>query len=100
MDWTAIVIAIAGSSALTAVINLIGAFVKKKSVDRKALRLLILGEIREYAKYLNDQNDKNGGISDTDYKHFEALYETYKALDGDGYADKVHADVKAIQILF
>ena len=103
MDWTAIIIAVIGSGLITAIVNAVIRQMEKKrddkTLEKKALRLLILGEIREYGKDLVRKCEENGGIEQMDYNHFDELYKTYKALNGDGFADKVNDEIKKLQIL-
>lgn len=98
MDWTAVVIAIVGSGAVTALVNAIiqtaQARAKKKSVEQRALCFLLLGEIRDFGNGLCSSNT----IDEDDYRHFEELYQTYKALGGNGFADKLHEAVEKIPL--
>lgn len=103
MDWTAILVALVSGGSVgaivTAVIRAVEKKMDKKSIEREALRLLILGEIREYGNELMKASEKNGGIEQMDYQHFEELYKVYKALDGDGFADKIYTEIGKLQIL-
>ena len=93
MDWTVIIVAVVGSGAVTAIVNAIIRAVenkrKQKSAETKALTLLLLGEIREFGDVLLQQNY----LDEEDYRHFEELYQTHKALGGNGYADKLYAEI-------
>lgn len=95
MDWTAIIIALISSGAVSAIINL---FINAIA-QRRALRYLILGELREVYKDLLTKHEADGGISHDDFEHFEEVFKVYKSLGGDGFADKMKSKVDDLDIL-
>ena len=95
MDWTAIIVALISSGAVSAIINL---FVNVVA-QRRALRYLILGELREVYKDLMSKAENDGGVSHEDFSHFAEVYKVYKSLGGDGFADKMKSKVDNLDIL-
>lgn len=104
-----IVLAIIGSGAfsglLATIISTINTNKQKKKenaekleVDTKklevGLRLILLSTLKR------DGNDliTKGNISKEDYEAFLASYNAYKALDGDGWADKVLKQVSELPV--
>lgn len=98
MDWTAIVIAIIGSGALTSLITGLLQQKNKKREDlttvKQALSHLLLSQINHHAgQYL-----QQGYLSMEQLEEFNDLYNTYKALGGNGYAEILKAQVTALPL--
>lgn len=100
-----IILAILGSGVLSgAVATLISTInankqrKKEQKEDTKklevGLRLILLSTLKR------DGNDLTikGSISKEDYEAFLASYNAYKALDGDGWADKVLKQVSELPV--
>lgn len=93
-----IVLAIIGSSALGALIT--GCFSlyvnKKKTLSKydEGIKLLLLSALKRDGKDLI----ASGTITHQDYEAFCATYNAYKALNGDGWADKVKAEVEDLKV--
>lgn len=93
-----IAIAIIGSGALSALVSGIVAIINgrqksKKGID-KALKFLILGELERQF----DKLHQKGRCSRTDMKRFREVYDTYKSLGGDGYADDMLEAIKELEV--
>lgn len=97
-----IILAILGSGAfsglLATVISTINTNKQKKKDDTKklevGLRLILLSTLKR------DGNDliTKGSVSKEDYEAFLASYNAYKALEGDGWADKVLKQVSELPV--
>lgn len=91
--------AVLGSSVINTVLNFIFASVKEKrdknSKSVRAERLTLLYIIKSCGK----SHLKDGVINETDFKAFEETYNLYKELGGDGYADKIFAEVQGLDII-
>ena len=97
-DTTAIIIAVISSGALSALIsaiaNLIGNVVRKKSVQNRALSMLLLRDIQLSGAEILQQTQ----IDADNFKQFEESYKIYKELGGNGYADKVMNEVARLPL--
>ena len=97
-DTTAIIIAVISSGALSALIsaiaNLIGNAARKKSVQNRALSMLLLRDIQLSGAEILQQTK----IDADDFKQFEESYKIYKELGGNGYADKVMNEVARLPL--
>lgn len=95
---TDIVIALLGSSVLSALISGVFQLInnRKKNLSKfeNGMKLLLLADIKQTAKELKSQGKK----SKTEYDSFVATYEAYKSLGGDGWADKVKSEVDSLPI--
>ena len=97
-----IILAIIGSGmfsgVVATVISTINSNKQKKKDDTKklevGLRLILLSTLKR------DGNDliNSGKLSKEDYEAFLASYNAYKALDGDGWADKVLKQVSELPV--
>ena len=97
-----IVLAMLGSGAfsglLATIISTINTNKQKKKDDTKklevGLRLILLSTLKR------DGNDliTKGCVSKEDYEAFLASYNAYKALEGDGWADKVLKQVSELPV--
>jgi hypothetical protein len=97
-----IVLAIIGSGMFSGVLATLISTInsnkqKKKENTEKlevGLRLILLSTLKR------DGNDliNKGSISKEDYEAFLASYNAYKALDGDGWADKVLKQVSELPV--
>lgn len=96
---TPIIIAIIGSSAFTAIVNALIELIKnrtgQKSLFGKALRLCLLSDLQAYGTRLASQET----LTREEYNQFCEMYQCYKALKGDGYADRLKAEVDEVPIL-
>ena len=59
----------------------------------KGLGLVLLSTLKRDGDILKAQ----GNISKNEYDSFEATYQAYKSLGGDGWADDVRAEVEALE---
>lgn len=92
---TEIVVAIIGSGILTKLIDVFIEWVKSKKNPMKAgIKFCLLNDLRTYGEGLIAQ----GNISSLQLKAFNEAYQTYKDLDGDGYADKLKEDVSNLPL--
>lgn len=102
MTMKDIIIAIIGSGLLSGglatVVNTLANKKREKTENTKnletGLRLILLYTLKR------DGRDaiQKGEISKEDYEAFLASYNAYKALDGDGWADKVFNQVGALPV--
>lgn len=93
-----IIIAIIGSGALSALVSgcvaLLNGHRKSKKGFDKAMRFLVLGELeRQFDKLI-----QKGFATRKDMKRFREVYDTYKLLDGDGYADDMLEVAKELPV--
>ena len=102
-----ILIAIIGSGLFSGALASLFSMISSRSTARKfhdesvknienGLKLLLLSSMKR------DGQDalRAGSIKKEDYDAFAATYTAYKALGGDGWADKVFAQVKALPVDF
>ena len=93
------------SGAMAALISFMSSRQTKKEMRKFAddlnakqlnegLKLILLSTLKRDGK---DALNK-GDISKSDYESFFASYNAYKALGGDGWADKVHDQVKNLPV--
>ena len=98
MDETirTIIIAIIGSSAFTALVNgILDIFKNRTGVkknEKKALNFCLLSALQTYGEKLCS----TATIEKEDYLQFDEMYKTYKALGGNGYADRLKKEVDKI----
>lgn len=95
MDETirTIIIAIIGSSAFTALVNGVLEIFKNrtgvKKNEKKALNFCLLSALQTYGgKLLASEK-----IEVEDYNQFYEMYQTYKSLGGNGYADRLKKEI-------
>lgn len=88
----AIIIAIIGSGAFTAIITNLFALVKDAKRQRKVNQILLLGEMERRIENYR----KRGSISAEQLQIFIQIGDLYKAEGGDGYADAMLSEVRAI----
>lgn len=87
---TEIILAIIGSGIITKLIDVcIDYFKNKKNPMVDGIRLCLLKDLTDYGHELTAQ----GHVTDRQLKAFNEGFETYKALKGDGYADKLKKEV-------
>lgn len=93
-----VALAILGSSAFTLVVNAIIDAIKekkgKKKHEREAVKLALLFCLQSYGEKLL----RKDSIEEIDVRQFDDMYKEYKALDGDGYADKIKQEVDKLPI--
>lgn len=90
-------VAVLGSGVLSTIISCLFQMRsdKKKKLDKfeTGMCLLLLSSLKR------DGNDliAKGKVSKNEYDSFEATYNAYKALGGDGWADSVKAQIDALE---
>lgn len=85
-----IIIAIIGSGILTKLIDVFMDYLKNKKNPMKAgIRLCLLKDLTDYGNELL----RKGEVTQNELKAFTEGFDAYKALDGDGYADKLREEV-------
>lgn len=100
-----IILAIIGSGAFSgavaAIISTISSNRQRKKEQKEdtkklevGLRLILLSTLKRDGK----ESITKGSISKEDYEAFLASYNAYKALDGDGWADKVLKQVSELPV--
>lgn len=93
---TAIVTSIFSSGVVGAVVAHVIKKIEERDVDKKvakeADKLLLLDLLNRTAS----KHKTRGFISQTDFEVFEASYKCYKACGGDGWADCVLSEIKAL----
>lgn len=86
----AIIIAIIGSGVLTKLIDVWIEWRKsKKNPMKDGVKFCLLYALRTYGEGLVARGD----ITALELSAFGEAYQTYKALNGDGYADKLKGEV-------
>lgn len=89
-----IVLAIVGSSALSALVSgVFGILRDRKAGSQKmqeGMKLLLLSSLKRDGKDIL----KEGKVSKQDYDAFMASYNAYKELGGDGWADMVKKQIE------
>lgn len=94
-NTTAIIVAIIGSGIITKLIDVWLEWRKsKKNPMKDGVKFCLLNALRTYGEGLVARGD----ITSLELSAFEEAYQTYKALDGDGYADKLKEDVKNLPL--
>lgn len=92
---TEIIIAIIGSGIITKLLDeLISYFKHRKNPMVAGIRFCLLRDLTVYGEGLVAK----GTVSAADIKQFEDMYKTYKALDGDGYADKLKDEIDKLSL--
>lgn len=87
---TEIVIAIIGSGIVTKLLDVFMEHVKtKKNPVRVGIRLCLFTDMDNYGKKLLEK----GNVTQIEINTFNEMYDTYKALGGDGYADKLKSEI-------
>lgn len=90
---TELIIAVLSSGALSTLISCIFQLWnnRKKKLGKleEGMRLLLLSDVRAMGKKLIDQ----GSVTREEYAVFNASYDAYKELGGDGWADGVKHNV-------
>lgn len=88
----AILVAILGSSALNTVIQRHYAKKDKGSANSKATMFCLLVNLQNEARRIIE----HGYITRLEYNQFCDMYDTYKAMGGDGYADELKKQVDEV----
>lgn len=93
----AVISAILGSSVLTCILNFVFEMIKRKSgvksASEKALCMTMLFILKETAsEYMKKEE-----ITVKELESFNATYQCYKELGGDGWADEVHELVNELK---
>lgn len=90
-----IVLAIIGSGILTKLIDVVVDIIKNKKNPMKAgIRLCLLKDLTDYGNGLL----LKGEVTANELKAFMEGFNAYKALDGDGFADKLKEEVVKLPI--
>jgi len=79
------ILAFISGGALMAIIEIVRSIVEKKSAKTTALQFLLLRYVREEATDLI----RRGSIKPEGLKRWLEMYQTYKRLGGNGYADEL-----------
>ena len=94
---TQLIIAVLSSGVLSTIIGCVFQIVsnRKKKLNKleEGICLLLLSDIRANGKKLIDQ----GTVSREEYAIFNASYQAYKELGGDGWADGVKTSVDLLK---
>ena len=94
---TELIIAVLSSGALSTIIGCLFQIWsnRKKKLNKleEGICLLLLSDIRQNGKKLMEQ----GKVSREEYAIFNASYQAYKELGGDGWADGVKANVDCLK---
>lgn len=94
---TELIIAILSSGVLSTIIGCVFQIInnRKRKLNKleEGICLLLLSDIRANGKKLMDQ----GTVSREEYAIFNASYQAYKELGGDGWADGVKASVDTLK---
>ena len=92
-----LVLGILGSGVISTLISCIFQTVnnKKQKLGRfeEGMKLLLLSDVRAHGKKLIEQ----GKVTREEYAIFNASYQAYKDLGGDGWADGVKAKVDILE---
>lgn len=83
---------------VTALIDLVKYFIKRKEMknDKKdgttaAIRFCLLGEFERYCYHLEEANERPTAA---EFHRVQEMYNLYKSLGGDGYADSLFGVVQ------
>ena len=94
---TELIIAILSSGVLSTIIGCVFQIInnRKRKLNKleEGICLLLLSDIRANGKKLIDQ----GTVSREEYAIFNASYQAYKELGGDGWADGVKSNVDMLK---
>lgn len=94
-----LLIAILCSSAFTAIVNAVIELLKnrsgKQSNANKGIMFALLFALQNYGEKLI----KAGSIDLEDYKQFDEMYQCYRALGGNGYAERIKKEVDNLPIV-
>ena len=92
-----VAIAVLGSGVISTLISCLFQMRsdKKKKLDKfeEGMRLLLLSALKRDGKDLIAE----GRVSKNDYDSFVAMYNAYKSLEGDGWADGVKSTVDSLE---
>lgn len=92
-----IILAILGSGVLSTIISCVFQTInnRKRKLGKleEGMRLLLLSDVRANGKKLTEQ----GKVTREEYAIFNASYQAYKELGGDGWADGVKSNVDMLQ---
>lgn len=99
MDWTVVIVAILGSSVVnTLIVKLMDRHDKrsaKKDNLNAGVRLLLLDQLKRSGK----EHVADGSVTKSEYDAYMAAYDTYKALGGDGWADKIKGQIECLPVV-
>ena len=98
MDWLTLIVAVLSSSVLVKLIDIIASLIgkkrDKKNVHTRAQQMMILSILRNSAsEYISA-----GHIDGEHLRSYVEMYEIYKELGGNGYADTIYKKVCALPI--
>ncbi len=93
-----VIIAILGSSAFTVLMNAVVELIKNlfgnKSSTTKAVNFSFLIAIQMYGEKLVDK----GTVDPEEIKQFTEMYQLYKKRGGNGYVDRLKAEVEKLPL--
>lgn len=91
---TAVIVAIVSSAAFSSLVTVIINNFGKRNPTKIALRLLIQDKL----EYLITKAIEEGSVTIYKAKYIRALYQSYKALGGDGDMDRLFAEFEKLKI--
>lgn len=95
-----ILLAVITSGLLSTILTLIVEAVKehKKTDDAstEGIKYCLLHSLQQEGRMLVE----SGHVTQLQHQQFEAMYQTYKNLHGDGYADKIKEEVGRLPIKY
>lgn len=89
------------SALISAIISAVSTYIQRKQ-DRKemadektdvrnqAISQILLRQIQTFGGELI----RDDSVTAEEYRQFEEMFQTYKALGGNGYADKLHEEIR------
>lgn len=93
-----VIIAILGSSAFTVLVNAAVELIKNqfgsKSLTAKAINFTLLSALEQYGEKLLAK----GYVEPEDVNQFTEMYQLYKKRGGNGYAEKLKAEVDKLPL--
>lgn len=63
---------------------------EKTDIRNQAISQILLRQIQTFGNEII----KDDSVSAEEFRQFEEMFQTYKALGGNGYADKLHEEIK------
>ena len=97
-EWSAVIVAVVASPALTAITNAILTMIKrkkkKKTPEQKAMTVLLRRELRE----LYNEIKANNSVTIDELEEFDEIYEVYHDLGGNGRGTKMHDFVHTMKV--
>lgn len=63
---------------------------EKTEIRNQAISQILLRQIQSFGEEILTE----GSVTSEEFKQFDEMFNTYKALGGNGYADKLHDEIK------